>query len=708
VNRLERAALHVAWRRWPVRLRDERRREWEAELAVLASEPDRGPLARSVGRLRFALSLAWSPPVEDEHGVPRGWHEVLPGLGRAVRAPLALMATALMGWAAVAAVAFAVRTAMTLISDGGAGAASREGIDWFGTALNVVVLVGVAVVGTGLFGRWLGRRLPMNWAHRGRMSDLGSAVVVPMVLGALFLGVDRLSGPDIEQGPGVVIYLPDVLPAVLVWVVSIVVVAAAVVRLIRPRPPGGREPERPERPGPPGLAWLVGLGGGALALSLAGIVAGLRAALRVGLDPATAPLWTFQALLFPYDGGPAYGPRSQGWVASEEVVGLITYTVRSLLLATVLTFAYVAVARPGPAAVRLPDAAPAGIVRRRPARLPLAVAASGVLLWAYTLTVLTPQLVALDRDQFFGQLHMQAHDIRLGALLVVLLGFVAAVASRGSVVAPAVFSGVALLTADTVVDRADLGGPVVFAATVGFGLAILAAAARFGAWLGRTQPAPDVVNRTWLGVAVLAAWCAPSAFTNANQLYDARLIPLGLLLGVGLSAAALLLLAAVAVRNLAARWTPPLVAVLALGVVLAALAWQIPELPSLTFVSALAPLTVTLTLAAARWDTGRRWIWLPVTLGALVIGIPAVLLQLMPALLVGGPLMEAAGYGNPPDGMLMVPGAVLAGLGLAVLLAVVVIRRPATVDLRVATAESAVGRHQKDHAESLAYGGEHG
>ncbi|MFD0580312.1 hypothetical protein [Dactylosporangium darangshiense] len=70
MNRLVRAAVHVAWRRWPAQLRDERRREWEAELAVLASEPDRSRLARTVGQLRYALSLAWSPPVEDEHGIP--------------------------------------------------------------------------------------------------------------------------------------------------------------------------------------------------------------------------------------------------------------------------------------------------------------------------------------------------------------------------------------------------------------------------------------------------------------------------------------------------------------------------------------------------------------------------------------------------------------------------------------------------------------
>jgi hypothetical protein len=689
VNRLERAALHIAWRRWPAQLRDERRREWEAELAVLATEPDRGRLARSVGRLRFALSLAWSPPVEDEHGVPRGWHDVLPVLGRGLRSLLALMATALVGWAALVAVDFVVQTAMS-VSDGIANAPSRDGVDWFGAGLNVVALTG-AIGGTALFGRWLGQHLPMNWAHRGRLSDIGSAVVAPLVLGVLFLVVNRLSTPDIEQGPGVVTYLPpDVLPAVLVWMVVVVVVAVAVVRLARPRPVGGREPERPERPGRPGLAWLVGLGGGTLALSLAGIIAGLRTALRVGLDPATAPLWTPQALLFPHGGGPIYGPRAQGWVASEEVVGFVAGTVRPLLLATALAIVYAAAARRRPelASIRLP-VEPAGTVPRGPARLPLAVAGCGVVVWAYTLTVLTPWLEPLDHNHFFGQLHMQAHDIRLSALLIVVLGFVTAASARGAVVVPSLLGGVALVTADTVVDRTDLGGPTVFIAALAAGLAFLGVAIRLGAWLGRTPPAPETVNRTRLGVAVLAAWCAPVTFANANQLSDAGLMPLGLLLGVGLTAAALLVLAAVALRTLAARWTPPLVALPALGVVLAGTAWLIPDLPALMLVSALAPSTVVLTVAAARWDTSRRWIWLPVTFGALVTGLPAIFAQLMPALLVGSRLMHAAGYGNPPDGMLMLPGALLSGLGPAALLAAAIVRPPTTTGLRTLVSEPA-------------------
>ncbi|MFD0580313.1 hypothetical protein [Dactylosporangium darangshiense] len=609
------------------------------------------------------------------------------------------------------------------------------------------MLVAVAGIGIGLFGRWLGRRLPMSWAHRGWLSETSSAVVAPLLLGALFLAVDRLATPDVQDAPGITTYLPpDVVPAALVWAVVVVAVAVTVVRLTgrRPepategKPAGGHEPDRPKKRRRPALAWLVSVGGGALALSLAGIVAGARTASRVGLDLTSAPLWTPQALLFPHGSGPAYGPRSQGWVASDEVVGFVASTVRPLLLATVLAIAYAAVARSRPARAtvrlpnvdaagiaqpgtvrlpaadtasialrgpaQLPDADTAGITRPGLARLPLAIAASGVLLWAYMLTLLTPHLVLLDRDQFFGQLHMQAHDNRLAALLVALLGLAAAIAARGAVVVPAAFSGLVLVTADTLIDRADLGGPTVFVATAGAGLAVLGAADWLAVRLSptrpapdaeparpapdaanRTRPAPDAVNRTRLGVAVLAAWCAPMAFANANLLYDARLIPFGLPLGVGLSAAALLLLAAASVRTLVARCTPPLVALPVLGTLLAAVAWRIPDLPLLMMVSGLAPLAVLLTVAAARWDIGRRWVWLPAAFGALVVGVPAIYLQLLPALLVGSRLMNAAGYGNPPDGMLMVPGALLSGLGLGALLATVVLRGPATEDVGAST-----------------------
>lgn len=55
------ACLRTAIHRWPAGQRDERMREWAAELHVMDDW----------SRLRFAWSLAWSPPIDD-NGVPRG------------------------------------------------------------------------------------------------------------------------------------------------------------------------------------------------------------------------------------------------------------------------------------------------------------------------------------------------------------------------------------------------------------------------------------------------------------------------------------------------------------------------------------------------------------------------------------------------------------------------------------------------------------
>lgn len=76
------ACLRIAARRWPAQMRDERLREWTAELPMM------GPWSR----LGFAWSLASSPPIKDTRGVPGGWREFLPALGRGVQPVLAVIA----------------------------------------------------------------------------------------------------------------------------------------------------------------------------------------------------------------------------------------------------------------------------------------------------------------------------------------------------------------------------------------------------------------------------------------------------------------------------------------------------------------------------------------------------------------------------------------------------------------------------------------
>jgi len=88
--------LRLAGRRWPAELRTEMLQEWQAEVAAIGADPTRTPVVRTVRQLRFAISLAGSPPVEDEYGVPRGWREYLPGVGRTLRPPLMLLGAVLL------------------------------------------------------------------------------------------------------------------------------------------------------------------------------------------------------------------------------------------------------------------------------------------------------------------------------------------------------------------------------------------------------------------------------------------------------------------------------------------------------------------------------------------------------------------------------------------------------------------------------------
>jgi hypothetical protein len=90
VGRVAEALLRLAARRWPTEVRDEQAREWAAELHALRTDRGAGATRRAAGQLRFAFSLATASPVEDEYGVPGGWREGLPEVGRALRPVLAL------------------------------------------------------------------------------------------------------------------------------------------------------------------------------------------------------------------------------------------------------------------------------------------------------------------------------------------------------------------------------------------------------------------------------------------------------------------------------------------------------------------------------------------------------------------------------------------------------------------------------------------
>jgi hypothetical protein len=165
--------LRIAVARWPEAQREERRREWSAELHVMGAW----------SRLRFALSLAWSPPVDDD-GVPRGWRETLPAFGRGLRPVLALMG---MGFGCiqiangVPGIGIWILTLSRGYPPGSGPYWPDGGLDW---AANAVSIASLALAAVPMFwiGRLLARHIPVIWAHRGRLGSTGSAIVAPALL----------------------------------------------------------------------------------------------------------------------------------------------------------------------------------------------------------------------------------------------------------------------------------------------------------------------------------------------------------------------------------------------------------------------------------------------------------------------------------------------------------------------------------------------
>ncbi|MEV4756692.1 hypothetical protein AB0J86_16470 [Micromonospora sp. NPDC049559] len=670
--------LRVASRRWPVELREAMLAEWRAELAAIGADRTLRRLVRVLRRLRFALSLAGSPPVEDEQGVPRGWRELLPEFGKGLRPVLMLLGATLLcdllGWGArdvSAAVLAGVR--------GGPPSFSRDGIDWAG---NVATLAGL-VLATGLaalVGAALGRRLPVAWAHRGRLGAAGSALVAPLVLAAGMGAQNALwwaqQDPGVDDGT-VTVLAAETGPALLLWAALIVPVAVLTVRLV----------ERGRR----GRGWLVGVVGGLLALEFAAVLAGRHVAAVEGLSLTTSPWWFPLSLLETYGGGIRFGPVEQGSVASETVVDIVAGTLRPLLTATAFVLLYgVRAARATTAdrAARATTAAPTltpadGAAVAPPApvtvppghrRLGLVALAAGLALWAYAATILTPQLAEVARVDAVQswELHLWVQELREAAIVLGVLGLVVAAATRGPVLLPGLLVAALLVTVDSVLDTVDAGGPAALAGA----LALAAGVAGAGRWAvgalaGQRGVSEAEVRRRLAWVAAAAALLAPAPLMPAAM--AGSLTPVGY---PAVTAALAGLLAALAAAGalaarpgrLPSRLAVPLVA--APGLLLATLGALTTTVRLDYSVTLGLPLVAyALALATARRE---RWAvprWVGIALGAALLGLPAVYVQLALGVPAGMPLIRAAGYGNPVDGLPYFPGAVILALPVAALVA---------------------------------------
>jgi hypothetical protein len=684
LERVVDSLVRVAARRWPANMRDEQAREWSAELHELRHDPSIGPVARYLGQLRYAWSLASSPPVEDENGVPRGWRETLPGFGHGLKPMLMLIGVAFL----CTVLASSMPRFGTWALEGFRGYPPGMGpfwrsdrIDWAANAVSLAGLM-IATVPAFWIGRWLGQRLPVAWAHRVRLRSgrteriAGSAIVAPIGIAAGMLIVFVLER-TVDLG-GDVWLAADPVPALLLWLLMTVPLAGYVVRLVH----AGRR----------GWAWLVAVVGTLLTLDAVAIVASLRSGLEVNLNLTTAPLWFPISLLDLEGSGIKFGYAEQGFIASEAVARMAAGSVRPLLIATVLIFGY------GLRASRVPVeqltyarvAAPALVptsqspAARRQRRFGAAVVGVALAAWTYTAAILTAQLTP-EVDEV-GEFHIWVQELREAAILAAVLGLVLMVARRGAVILPALLAWALLFTVDSVIDAVDASGPQVFLGASGVGLAVMA-----GSWqLSRAlQPASSTevaTRRTLAGVATIAVFCAPALLFHAPS-WSTRL-PAGF--AVATAALMALLMTVAGMSALAARARPahrvvaaPLVAPLIVAGGLAGattLVWG----GRLQFALPVALPLVALVLAVMRWDSPARprrsaVRWTALSLTAAPVGVLLIYLQLMVALILGAPMMAAAGYSFPADGLPYFPGALLVALPLAAIVAARVAPRQATV-----------------------------
>ena len=687
--------LRVASLRWPSDLRTSMLREWSAELAVMRDDRSRGPVARALRQLRFALSLASSPPVEDEHGVPRGWRELLPGTGRALQPLLALFGAALL--CHVLTYVPRVVDSLTYPLRRGPGGTipgfDRTGIDWTASLISVGGFA-VAVVLAALIGGWVGRRLPVAWAHHTRLGAAGSAVVAPFVVATGVVAVNAMITMQEHRDGGTLIVVPRPLPAILLWIALVTPLAALTVSLLHR-----------------GRKWWAGgaaIGLGLAALELTAVAAGWHVADRIGA--ATAPLW------FPYSvlslDGSLVALDANGGFVGGAVISVIAGTLRPLLIATAFVLMYglrasradvlalPAYERRNPAYERMNPA-------ERPARAALARAravfafstvAIGLALWAYLSVILTPRLADLAEAEAIRvggpsnampeaiestEQHLVAHEIRLAAIVLVVLALLFVIAASGPMLLPGILVAAAMVVGDSALDRIDARGAGAAATAFAFGIVAVA----LGWWLGRVLRPRDgqevserEVRRRFAAIATIAALCAPALLFHAFVAYGAPPFAFPVTVAVtGGLLAAVASLAALAARGekvsravAAAVVCGPVLLAAALGMGVTSSEWFKATaglgLPLVFFL--IAVMTLGTTRPARRRSavaTSVRW-----TVGgvaAVALGLPMLYLQLPLAILIGQPLMYAAGYELSYDGVPMMSGTVLVAIPLALLVA---------------------------------------
>ncbi|HZE40297.1 MAG TPA: hypothetical protein VE172_15945 [Stackebrandtia sp.] len=635
IDRAAERLLRLAARRWPAAVRDERYREWAAELGYLRSDADLPRSTRAVTQLRYALSLAASPPVNDEGRVPHGWRELLPRMGRRLWPVVALLGLG-MAFRLLAGLIPGVVFAAAL---GGA-----KGLSLIYASPSTMIASGFILLGSVALACWLGvligRRLPMIPSSGGHTGSAASVAVAMTALGAGVLAVDTALEADQPQGfvgflPGAWLFTP------VVWVVAFTPVVWIAVELTR---------RRGAAAGRIGGALL-----GLVALDITAIPTQWIASSAHGikLDPADAFKWFFVTVL-----------STPSWdVAMVAPISVVS----AFALCYATTACRVPAREP---AVRVPSAAPDRVFSRPRAVFGLCCAGLGVAVWAVSLADATPAGIALAHD--IDAFVMWALELRLAAILVAALGLGLALVGRGRPVTAAVTAGLLLLGADTMLDLLDRTGSRGLVVGLAVGAMVLTVVWRLGRVLLISRPDGIQTRRVYIGISVAAAACAPVILVQSTSPVHLATPPVF----PACSAAVAALLAAIAtVAALAARPAPApgrsAAMLVAAPVASLALAGSLSGMPFNTVFHLFGigmlggfvclPFAVY-AVAIIAWHRARRRarataIWLLVGLASVVLDAVALMVSMSTVSnLVAVALLRLQGESPPSEGTAVLPG----------------------------------------------------
>lgn len=288
----------------------------------------------------------------------------------------------------------------------------------------------------------------------------------------------------------------------------------------------------------------------------------------------------------------------------------------------------------------------------------------------YTGAWLTPAVERINTgDSDPGELHIWVQEQRELAIVLAVVGLVLAlVRRRGPVGIPALAVSVGLFVADCIVDAYGLSGWNTTAVMLGVGVALVGIA-WVPAWFRGRRSEPLLMRRVAAAVAIGAGLLAPVLGPNFEDIDDFRRLPVGLVPS-GVVVMALLWCAALSVACVA-RATPlsaravtgytvvPIVVLIGAGASVDG-AFPLMTAPALALV-------VVSAIRGRGWAHRRSWVLLGIA--AVVASIPYVFSSIVLGEALGAPLMAAAGFEYPSDGVPIVPGALPIALGAGLLLA---------------------------------------